>query len=80
MEKEVKEIVVAKNDKENEYKKLQNITESIANEMRRLKIENEDLEKQIAAKDEFMSLQEAEIVKREEHKKKVGKKKKFLCG
>ena len=71
--------MVEKADKEKEYKKLQTLNESVANEVRRLKAENDDLEKQLVSKEEFIRQQETELVQREEYKKKVGKKKRFLC-
>lgn len=80
LERQAKDLAVEKADKDKEYKKLQSINESIANEIRRIKTENDELEKQTDSKDEFLKQQQTELVQRDEYKKKLGKKRRFLCG
>jgi len=79
LDEQQRNLTTQKLNKEKEYKKMQTLNENVVNEIRRLKIDNEDLEKEILSKDQFIKQQQTELVQRQEYRNRIGKKKRFLC-
>lgn len=74
-----KEVEEDRMNKEEQYRALQKKNDGVANEIRRLKFENEDAKKKLVDLEQVLTDQNREIEEKIKEKKKLGKRKRFGC-